>query len=277
MQLSEIPLVRLGDGSQLQQLGVGTYKLDADTAYTIVRTALDLGYRHIDTAALYNNEDAVGRAVADSGIDRGEIWITTKLWHDFHLDATTALQTSLAKLRTDYVDLYLVHWPVPKLGTAWAAWRSLVELQTAGLAKSIGVSNFEIEHLQRIIADTGVVPAVNQIELHPEHQQRQLVSFCREHAIAVQAWSPLARGRQSLLGAPPVVAAAERYGKTPAQIILRWHLQQNFIVFPKTAIPARLRENAAIFDFVLTDEQMQALNLLERAARSGSAPRDFNG
>lgn len=272
-----MPQISIAPGISVPQLGVGTYKLEPDAAYRIVRAALEKGYRHIDTAKLYNNEEAVGRAVRDSGIDRKELWITTKLWHDEYADPVAALNRSLERLGMDYVDLYLIHWPVPLLGTAWDAWHGLVAGRQQGLSRSIGVSNFEIEHLERIIADSGVLPAVNQIELHPEHQRRELVAYCRSRGIVVQAWSPLARARQSLLHAPAVLAAATAHKRSAAQIILRWHVQHGFIVFPKTAREERLKEHLEIFDFVLDATEMAALDALEIGLKSGSGPYEVNG
>ncbi|MDO4241626.1 MAG: aldo/keto reductase [Microbacteriaceae bacterium] len=272
-----IPEISLPGGRGIPQLGVGTYKLESADCERVVAAAFEMGYRHIDTAKLYENEAAVGAAFAASGLARDEVWITTKLWHDEHDDAIGALGRSLDRLGLDSVDLYLVHWPVPALGTAWQAWQELISAREAGLARNIGVSNFEIEHLERIISETGVVPAVNQIELHPHHQRRELVEFCREKGIAVEAWSPLARGRESLFAAEAVVAAAQAHGRTPAQILLRWHVQSGFIVFPKTSSVARLAENAAIFEFELSADEMAALNALECGQASGRDPREFNG
>lgn len=273
----QIPKKVLRDGHQLDQLGVGTYKLSEPEAQEIVGAALEMGYRHIDTASLYGNEAAVGRAVADSGIPREDVWVTTKLWHTDHERAGEALRESLERLQLSYVDLFLIHWPTPERGTAWGAWQQLIELQQEGLVRSIGVSNFEIPHLERIIADTGVVPVVNQIEIHPEHQRRALRRFCMEHDIAVQSWSPLARGRDSLLQSQAVQQIAAAHGKTAAQVVLRWHVQEGLIVFPKTRSVERLAQNAEIFDFTLTDTEMGLLYELESGARSGSDPFQFNG
>ncbi len=273
----QIPNISLNDGGSIPQLGVGTYKLESDTAQAIVERALELGHRHIDTAKIYKNEAAVGAAIKNSDVRRADLWVTTKLWHDDHDDAVGALEGSLERLGLDYVDLYLIHWPVPKLGTAWQAWRDLIKAREAGLVKSIGVSNFEIPHLERIISDTGVVPAINQVELHPHHQRRKLREFCAQQGIVVESWSPLARGRQELLADPAVTAAATAHGRTPAQVLLRWHLQHGLVVFPKTASADRLIENSEVLDFELDAAQMKALDALEKAAPSGSDPYEFNG
>ncbi|MBT1017536.1 aldo/keto reductase [Canibacter sp. lx-72] len=273
----QIPEVKLRDGRKIQQLGVGTYKLEPANTLEIVGAALELGYRHIDTAKIYRNEVEVGQALAASSVARDDVWVTTKLWHDEHDDAIGALQRSLERLQLESVDLFLIHWPVPKLGTAWRAWQDIIEAQQRGLVKSIGVSNFEIPHLERIMAETGVVPVVNQIEVHPHHQRRKLRDFCAAHEIAVESWSPLARGRAELMQERAVVKTAQAHNVTAAQVVLRWHLQHGLIVFPKTSRVARLTENAKALDFELTSEQMLELDALEIVAASGSNPYDFNG
>ncbi|WP_167142783.1 aldo/keto reductase [Canibacter zhoujuaniae] len=277
----EFPQIALRSGDALDRFGVGTYKLENDEAERIVAAAIELGYRHIDTAKLYRNEEGVGRAVKqaiDAGkVQREELFITSKLWHDDHLQAEKALEGSLERAGLDYLDLFLIHWPTPKRGTAPTAWKGLIKAQERGLVRNIGVSNFEILHLEQIISETGIVPAVNQIELHPHHQRRELVDYCRALGIVVEAWSPLARGRATLLQDSAVTAAANAHGKTPAQIVLRWHVQHDFVVFPKTRSVERLKENAAIFDFELTAAEMTALDALERAEASGSNPFDMNG
>lgn len=272
-----IPNVQLNDGNLIPQLGLGVFLVDPDATERNVADALEVGYRHIDTAAVYRNEKAVGRAIAASGIPRDELFITTKLWNGDQEDPHPAFQKSLDFLGLDRVDLYLVHWPLPMKGTALGAWRALVEIVGSGRASSIGVSNFEIEHLQELLSETGVVPAVNQIELHPLHQRRELREFCREMGIAIESWGPLAQGKSDLLEREAVVAAAEAHGKTPAQVVLRWHLQQGIIVFPKTVRRERMVENADIFDFALSDDEMAAIDALDEQQNFGPDPRTFGG
>lgn len=272
-----IPGVQLSDGFVIPQLGIGTYQLPNDEAEAIVAAGLELGYRHIDTASLYKNEEGVGKAVAASGLDRSDVWVTTKLWHTDHGDPLGGLRASLDRLQLDYVDLFLIHWPTPKLGTAWQAWEGLIEARELGLTRSIGVSNFEIEHLERIIGDTGATPSVNQIELHPHHQRRELVEYCKQRNIVIESWSPLAQGRKQLFADPAVADAAKAHGKSPAQIVLRWHLEKGFVVFPKTATASRLGENLDIFDFELTAAEIEAIDELEGLGESSISPYDMNG
>ncbi|MBK0419667.1 aldo/keto reductase [Leucobacter sp. CSA1] len=271
-----IPTVRLNDGQEIPQLGFGVFQVDPGETERIVTDALEVGYRHIDTAAIYGNEAEVGRAIAESGIARDELYVTTKLWNTDQGDAHAAFEASLERLGLDRVDLYLIHWPQPMFGEALGAWRGLVEILGSGRASSIGVSNFEIEHLQQLLDETGVVPAVNQIELHPLHQRRELVEFCREHGIAVEAWGPLGQGKSDLLDRPELSDVAAAHGKTPAQAVLRWHLQQGRIVFPKTTHRARMLENADVFGFELDDAQMAAIDGLEEGRRLGPDPRTFD-
>lgn len=261
---------------EIPQLGLGVFLVEPGETERIVSDALETGYRHIDTASYYRNEAEVGRAVASSGIDRDEIFVTTKLWNTDQPRAREAFEESLDRLGLDRVDLFLIHWPQPERGEALGAWRSLIEIAETGRASAIGVSNFEIEHLSELIDATGVVPAANQIELHPLHQRRELTAFCREHGIAVEAWGPLSQGKSDLLERPEVVSAAEAHGKTPAQVVLRWHVQQNRIVFPKTSRRERLLENAALFDFALSDAEMAAIDGLDEQRNFGPDPREFN-
>lgn len=276
----QIPAVTLAGGTQIPQLGVGTYLIDPADTERVVSEAIETGYRHIDTARLYKNEAGVGAAVAAAaaaGVARDELFITTKLWNSDQTRAASAFEKSLDRLGLERVDLYLIHWPQPMFGEALAAWRSLIEIAESGRASAIGVSNFEISDLQQLIDETGVVPAVNQIEAHPFHQRRELSAFCAEHGIAIEAWGPLARGRTDLLERPEVLAAAGAHGRTPAQVVLRWHVQQGRIVFPKTTRRERLIENAGLFDFVLSEVEMAAIDALEEGKNLGPDPRTFDG
>jgi 2,5-diketo-D-gluconate reductase A len=272
-----IPQIELNDGNLVPQLGVGLWRLDETETERIVSEALELGYRHFDTASFYENEAAVGRALAASGVPRDELFITTKLWNTDHRDAHAAFQASLDRLGLERVDLYLVHWPVPTRGTAVAAWRALVELVGSPQCNSIGVANFEIEHLTELLRETGVVPAVNQIELHPLHQRNDLREFCAQRDITVEAWGPFAQGKTNLFERSVITEAAEAHGKTPAQVVLRWHLQHGNVVFPKTTNAERLAENASIFDFALTDIEIAKIDGIEAAHRVGGDPFTFTG
>ena len=237
-----------------------------------------LGYRHIDTAAIYGNEEGVGRAIAASGIPREDLFITTKLWNSDQgtQSAYDAVDLSLEKLGLEFADLYLIHWPTPQRNLYRESWKALQQIQADGRATSIGVSNFLVEHLENIIADGDVVPAVNQIELHPALQQPEVVSFARDHGIQIEAWGPLGQGKYPLFDESSVVAAAAAHQKSPAQVVLRWHLQNGFIVFPKSNSRSRIAENLDVFDFELTDAEVAAITALERDGRVGSHPNDVN-
>lgn len=269
-----IPTITLNDQHTIPQFGLGVFLMPPPETRQLVRTALELGYRHIDTAAIYGNEEGVGRAIAESGIPREELFVTTKLWNNRQTDAPAALHESLDKLGLDHVDLYLIHWPTPRYDTYVGAWQSLEQLQAEGLTRSIGVSNFHQEHLARVIAEGSVVPAVNQIEVHPTLPQFELVRFSNDLGIAVEAWSPL--GRSADLDAAEVVQIATALGRTPAQVILRWHIQRGLIVFPKASSRERLAENIDIFDFELDDAAMLALNGMASGRRVGPDPERFN-
>jgi 2,5-diketo-D-gluconate reductase A len=273
--MTDIPRITLNDGARIPQLGLGVFQIPpADTAQA-VRTALEAGYRHIDTAQMYGNEQGVGQAVAESGIPRSEVFVTTKLGNDQHgYDAAMrALDASLQQLGTDYVDLYLIHWPRPRAGRFVDAWKGCEKLHADGRARSIGVSNFQPEHLDRLAAETGTVPAVNQIELHPQLQQPQLREYHRRHGIATQAWSPIAKGQ--IFDDETISSLAAKYGKSPAQLILRWHLQLGNIVFPKSVTASRMRENLDIFDFEIADDDMAAITPLDVGRRTGPDPETF--
>lgn len=276
MTALEIPNITLNDGRSIPQFGLGVYKMPQGETKRVVLEAFEAGYRHIDTASLYGNEAEVGEAVRESGIARDEIFVTTKLWNTDQPRPAEAFDESLERLGLERVDLYLIHWPQPERGEALGVWRSLIDIAASGRASSIGVSNFEIEHLEELLAQTGVVPAVNQIELHPLHQRTELRAFCREHGIAVEAWGPLSQGKSDLLDRPEVTVAAEAHAKSPAQIVLRWHVQLGNIVFPKTSRRERLSENADIFDFQLSDAEMTAISSLDEQRNFGPDPRTFN-
>ena len=266
-----IPSVLLGDGVAIPQLGFGTFKVPPAETEAAVSEALRVGYRHIDTAAMYGNEHGVGAAIAASGLPRNQIFVTTKLWNDSHHPdrARAAINGSLERLGLDHVDLYLIHWPaVVKYGDAYiAAWDSLQEFKQEGLTTSIGVSNFNPEHLDKLNGET---PAVDQVELHPTLTQVELRAELRRRGIAVEAWSPLGRGED--LSHPTVVGIAAETGHTPAQVVIRWHIQSGSIVIPKSVTPARVAQNAAVFDFVLTPAQMAALDAMNTGHRVGADP-----
>jgi len=276
-----IPTVALNDGHLIPQLGYGVFKVPADDAERAVSDALEVGYRHIDTAAIYGNEEGVGAAIAKSGIARDELFITTKLWNDRHdgEEPHAAIAESLEKLGLDQVDLYLVHWPTPAKDNYLNAWQKLIEIRDAGQARSIGVSNFLVQHLEHVIAETGVTPAVNQIELHPAYSQREMVEFATARGIHIESWGPLGQGKYDLFAESAVAKAAKATDKSPAQVVLRWHLQKGFIVFPKSVRIERLRENLDVFDFELDDEQMAAIDAVDPgdgSGRVGSHPNDVN-
>ena len=266
-----IPTLQLLDGNRIPQVGYGVFKVPADDTRRAVLEAFELGYRHIDTAAIYGNEEGVGAAIAESGIPRDELFITTKLWNDRHDgdEPRAALGESLGKLGLDAVDLYLVHWPTPARDNYVHAWERLIDLREQGLTRSIGVSNFLVPHLERIIAETGVAPVVDQIELHPAYQQREVVEWALARGIRIEAWGPLGQGKYDLFSAPAVAGAAAAHGKTPAQVVLRWHLDKGNIVFPKSVRRDRLAENIDIVDFALTDDEIAAIDAVDPGDGSG--------
>ena len=268
----------LNTGDQIPQLGLGVFKVDDDVCEQIVRDALEIGYRHIDTAMIYRNEAAVGRAIASSGIARDELFVTTKLWNsDQGATATPeALATSLELLGLEYVDLYLIHWPAPLRDEYVASWLALEELHQQGLARAIGVSNFEPEHLERVLEEGSIVPAINQVELHPAFQQRKLRAFQEPLGIITEAWGPLGQGKYELSELPGLTEIAEAHGKSIQQIVLRWHLQEGVVVFPKTVRKERMMENLSVFDFELSPEEMTALAAMDADRRVGTHPMDGN-
>lgn len=269
------PSIDLNDGRAIPQLGLGVWQVPDEQAATAVAEALAAGYRLVDTAAIYENEKGVGEGLRAAGVPREEIFVTTKLWNtdQGYDEALRACEASLGLLGLDYVDLYLIHWPVPAKDRYVDAWRALLELRRRGLARSVGVSNFHAPHLRRVIDATGVVPAINQVELHPYLQQRELRAFHAEHGIATESWSPLAQGEA--LGDPAIAAIAAKHGKTPAQVVIRWHLDRGLVVIPKSVTPARIRENAAVFDFALDAADHAAIDGLNADRRVGPDPERF--
>ncbi|MFK0024469.1 aldo/keto reductase [Streptomyces sp. NPDC090798] len=261
----------------MPQLGFGVWQVPDDEAEQAVATALESGYRSIDTAAIYGNEEGTGKAIAASGIPREDLFVTTKLWNsDQGYDSTLrAFDTSLEKLGLDYLDLYLIHWPLPSRGKYIDTYKAFEKLYTDGRVKAIGVSNFYPEHLEKLIEATSVVPAVNQIELHPHLQQHAAREYHAEQGIATEAWSPLGSGK-GLLEVPAIVAIAQKHNRTPAQIVLRWHIQLGNIVIPKSVTPSRIKENIDVFDFSLDAEDIAAISALNEDRRLGPDPATFD-
>ena len=269
------PSLSLDDGNTIPQLGFGLYKVPAADAARLSRDAIAIGYRHLDTAALYGNEAGVGEAVRSAEVPRDELFVASKVWMDDNgYDSTLrAFDASMQRLGLATLDLYMIHWPVPSTDLYVETWRALVRLQEEGRVQSIGVANFHAHHLERIIGETGVAPVVNQVELHPWLPQEELRAFDEAHGIRTEAWSPLARGR--VLGTPLLAEIADKHGRTPAQVVLRWHLELGNVVIPKASSPERLRENLDVFDFTLDDEDMAAIATLESGERTGRDP-DFD-
>ncbi|RCG21279.1 aldo/keto reductase [Streptomyces diacarni] len=275
--MSNVPTTTLNNGVEMPQLGFGVWQVPADEAATAVTTALESGYRSIDTAAAYENEEGVGRALADSGLPRDELFVTTKLWNSEqgHDSTLRAFDASLAKLGLDFVDLYLIHWPMPEVDKYADTWRAFEKIYAEGRARAIGVSNFQPAHLNRLIELGGTVPALNQIELHPRLQQSVPRAYHTDHGIATEAWSPLGQGGD-VLDDPTLTGIAGKHGKTVAQVVLRWHLQLGNVVIPKSVTPARVRENFDLFDFELTSEDMAEIATLNTDTRLGPDPDDMN-
>ncbi len=273
-----VPTIALNDGNSIPQLGFGVFLVDPAETERIVTSALAAGYRHIDTAAAYKNEEGVGRAIANSGIARDELFITTKLWNGDQgtRSAHDAIDRSLANLGLEYVDLYLIHWPVPAQGRYVESWLALEQIKAAGKARSIGVSNFKEHHLDEVIDASSTVPSVNQIELHPRFAQRELRAYAAERNIAIESWGPLGQGKYSLAELPEIAAAAEAHGVTPAQAVIRWHLQNGIIVFPKTNRAERMKENFDVFGFELSADEMAAIDSLDDGTRLGPDPDTFS-
>ncbi|CAM5393877.1 Aldo/keto reductase OS=Streptomyces tendae OX=1932 GN=GUR47_01575 PE=4 SV=1 [Streptomyces tendae] len=274
---SKVPPITLNNGVEMPQLGFGVWQVPDDEAQTAVARALEAGYRSIDTAAIYGNEEGTGRAIAASGLPREDLFVTTKLWNSEQgYDSTLrAFDTSMEKLGLEYLDLYLIHWPVPAGDKYVDTYKAFEKLLADGRVRAIGVSNFLPEHLERLTAETSVVPAVNQIELHPHLQQRTSREVHAKQGIATEAWSPLGSGK-GILDIPAIVAIAQKHGRTPAQVVLRWHLQLGNVVIPKSVTPSRIKENIDVFGFTLDDEDLAAISALNEDRRLGPDPADVN-
>jgi 2,5-diketo-D-gluconate reductase A len=274
-ETTTVPSLTLRDGVEIPQLGFGVFQVPPEETQEVVEEALAAGYRHLDTAAAYRNEAGVGAAIGATGVPREDVFVTTKLWNSLQgYDSTLkAFDASLGRLGFEYVDLYLIHWPVPTEDRFVDTWRAFERIHEEGRTRTIGVSNFRVEDLRRLEEETETRPTVNQIELHPGLQQRELRAWHADHGIATEAWSPLAQG--DVLSDETIAALAERHGKTPAQTVLRWHIQLGNVVFPKSVTPERIRENIEIFDFELNDEEMDAIARLDSGERIGPDPSTF--
>jgi 2,5-diketo-D-gluconate reductase A len=278
--MSEVPAIELNTGARIPQLGFGVFQIPPKETAKAVKTALDIGYRHIDTAEMYGNEKEVGQGVRDARLNRADVYITSKLNNGFHEpdDARRAFDGTLRALDTDYVDLFLIHWPLPTLydGDFVSTWNVLEEFAADGRARSIGVSNFQVPHLERLAKESNTIPAVNQIEVHPYFTNDEVRAYGREHGIATEAWSPIAQGK--VLDDPVITKIADEVGKSSAQVVLRWHIQRGDIVFPKSVTPARMKENFALFDFELDSSDMDAIAGLDKgeAGRTGPNPDKFD-
>jgi 2,5-diketo-D-gluconate reductase A len=278
--VSNVPNIELNDGNTIPQLGFGVFQIKPDETADAVKAALGVGYRHIDTAEMYQNEKGVGQGIRDAGLDRGDVFVTSKLNNGLHEpdDARRAFDQTLAALGFDYVDLFLIHWPLPTLygGDFVSTWRTLEEFKADGRARSIGVSNFQVAHLERLAEETDTVPAVNQIEVHPYFGNEDVRGFDARKGIATEAWSPIAQGK--VLGDPVIIRIAESVGRSPAQVVLRWHLQRGDIVFPKSVTLQRVKENFELFDFELSSVDVNTINELDKgeAGRTGPNPDKFD-
>lgn len=269
---SEMTTTRLSDGITIPRIGLGVLRVPADDAQRSVRTALESGYRSIDTAAVYGNEDGVGRGIRESGVPREDVFLTTKVWNTNHgyQETLDAFAKSVERLNVDYVDLYLIHWPMESVGRIPETWQALQEIKRQGRARSIGVSNFLVKHLEQLAVDSDETPAVNQIELHPHMQQNELRAYHADHGIATEAWSPLGQGQ--VLEDATLAQIAREHGRSVAQVVVRWHLQLGNIAIPKSSNPERIRQNIDVFDFELTADDMQRIARLNQDRRIGSHP-----
>jgi 2,5-diketo-D-gluconate reductase A len=279
--MTEVPMVRLNNGVEIPQLGFGVFQVPPEETRTAVVAALKAGYRHIDTAQLYRNEEGVGQALAESGLDRSDVFITSKLANpnQHRDDALRSFDETMTKLGIEQLDLFLIHWPLPKRNTYVEAWQALEELYRDGRIRAIGVSNFSPRHLGRLLAETEVVPTVNQIELHPYLTQSELRAYDAEHQIATEAWSPIGGQGGSVLSDPTIAALAEKYGRSPAQVVIRWHLQLGNVVIPKSVHPERIAENFAVFNFELAADDVAAISALHKpdnSGRKGPDPDQFD-
>lgn len=278
--MSKVPTIELNDGVSIPQLGFGVFQIKPEETAAAVKTALEIGYRHIDTAEMYGNEKQVAQGIRDAGLDRADVFVTSKLNNGFHKpdDARRAFDGTLKALQSDYVDLFLIHWPLPTLygGDFVSTWKVFEEFARDGRARSIGVSNFQVAHLERLANETDTVPSVNQIELHPYFGNEEVRSYGREHGIATEAWAPIAQGK--VLDDPVINRVADARGKSAAQVVLRWHIQRGDIVFPKSVTPERVKENFELFDFELDDSDMAAISALDQgeAGRNGPNPDKFD-
>jgi len=274
--VTAVPTVLLNNGVEIPQLGFGVFKVPPEQTEDVTRTALEIGYRHVDTAQMYGNEAGVGRAVRAAGLARDEVFVTSKLDNPNHArdDALRSFDRTLAELGFDHVDLFLIHWPLPEVGDFVETWHALEEIYRSGRARAIGVSNFEPHHLRRLLAAAEVVPAVNQIEVHPYLAQDDVRAFGAEHGIVTEAWAPIARGR--VLDDPVITTIAKRLERTPAQVTLRWAIQRGDVVFPKSVSRGRIEENFDLFDFELADDEMADITALDRQERTGPDPDTMN-
>jgi 2,5-diketo-D-gluconate reductase A len=275
-QMSDVPVVTLNNGVEIPQLGFGVFQIPPPETKAATLSALEVGYRHIDTAEMYGNEAGVGEAVRESGLDRSEVFVTSKLNNSYHAydDAIEAFDQTMDVLGLDYLDLFLVHWPLPAVGDFVETWRAMEKIYSDERCRAIGVSNFQVAHLERLAAECDIVPAVNQIEVHPYLTNEAVRGYNREHGIATEAWSPIAQG--GVLDDPTIVAIAERIDRTPAQVTLRWHIQRGDIVFPKSVTRSRVEDNFRLFDFELTEQDLAAIGGLNRDERTGPDPDTFN-
>jgi 2,5-diketo-D-gluconate reductase A len=274
--MTAVPNIKMNDGFEIPQLGYGVFQIDPAVTKEATLAALDVGYRHVDTAQMYGNEQGVGEAIRESGLGRAEIFVTSKLNNTFHepADARRAFGRTMEVLGLEHLDLFLIHWPLPEVGDFVNTWRAMEEMHATGRVRSIGVSNFQVHHLERLLDETETVPAVNQIEIHPYLIQEELRRFHREHGIVTEAWSPLAKGH--VVNDPVISEIGARVGRSPAQVTLRWHIQRGDVVFPKSVTRSRIEENFNLFDFELTQSDIDAISALDRHERTGPDPDLFN-